>query len=973
MRLAGFTVGATALMGCSRGVEHGVMPFLVRPEEVTPGKAYWYASVCGGCAAGCGILAKDRDGRPIKLEGNPEHPLTGGGLCAIGQASVVGLYDAHRLRHPLRAGEGARWAEVDREIGRSLTSLRSTGGSVRFLTDSTCGPAEREAIATFLARFQDGRHVIYDPISTSAIADAHLETHGARIVPRYRFDRAETIVGLGADFLGPWLSPVEHTAGYRAGRQFEGSAERFSMHVQFETRMSLTGSNADQRIVVPAGTLTLIAAWLANELAGLSGVQTPWNSLPACPIDLHEITAVAQRLWNSPRGRTLVVCGENDVTAQKLTNFVNQMLGNYGDASSETTLDLESVSVQRHGDDGQLHELLSEIENGTVDALFVRDVNPVYDLPGGERLAQAMGKIGLVVSFAEHENETSGHAGFICPEPHFLESWGDTEPHAGLASIRQPTLRRIGSTRPLLESIAAWSGNPTPAYDLLRASWQRRVFPRRVGDAPSTFESFWNQALHDGFVRLREPGMPAGLRQFDLSAVTPPGRWEAVGSDQLVLDLHPSAGMLDGRNAHNPWLYELPDPISKTVWDNFAALSSAAAESLGVSGGDVVRITTEDEGLSLELPALVQPGQHEQTVAVALGYGRQGTDRFAEVGPQWFEGRPTVEKGETIGGNAAPLLGWVDGRLTYSGRRVRVERTGRRHELVATQLHHSLDVPAKLVMSGDTRRPIAQEATLAAWRRDPAAGGAHGHHDLPSLWPDHPKSPHHWGLAIDLTACTGCSACVIACQAENNIPVVGKDEVRRAREMHWMRIDRYYGGEGSDVDVIHMPMLCQHCDNAPCETVCPVQATAQSAEGLNQQVYNRCVGTRYCANNCPYKVRRFNWFEYSHQEPLENLALNPDVTVRSRGVMEKCSMCVQRIQEAKSESKWTGQPIQDGKIQPACVQSCPANAIVFGDMNDPESKLTHQKHDPRHFVVLEELGIKPVVGYLTLVRNREEA
>ncbi|RKZ12317.1 hypothetical protein DRQ53_14965, partial [bacterium] len=274
----------------------------------------------------------------------------------------------------------------------------------------------------------------------------------------------------------------------------------------------------------------------------------------------------------------------------------------------------------------------------------------------------------------------------------------------------------------------------------------------------------------------------------------------------------------------------------------------------------------------------------------------------------------------------------------------------------------------------DTHRHLSQETTLAAWRRDPTAGGAHGHHDLPSLWPDHPKSPHHWGLAIDLTACTGCSACVIACQAENNIPVVGKDEVRRAREMHWMRIDRYYSGEESgDVSVMHMPMMCQHCDNAPCETVCPVQATAQSAEGLNQQVYNRCVGTRYCANNCPYKVRRFNWFDYPHQEPLANLTLNPDVTVRSRGVMEKCSMCVQRIQDAKSESKRTGQPIEDGQIQPACVQSCPASAIVFGDMNDPESKLTHQKHDPRHFVVLEELGIKPGVGYLTLVRNREEA
>jgi len=413
MRLAGFTVGATALMGCSRGVEHGVMPFLVRPEEITPGKAYWYASVCAGCAAGCGILAKGRDGRPIKLEGNREHPLSTGGLCAIGQAGVVGLYDAHRLRKPLRDGQAARWVEIDQQIDNTLASLRSSGGSVRFLTDSVTGPAEREAIATFLSEFKDSRHVTYDPISTSAIADAHLRTHGARIIPRYRFDRARTIVGLGADFLGPWISPVEHTAGYRAGRKIEEGAEEFSHHVQLESRMTLTGSNADRRIVVPGGSMTLIAAWLADALAKASGRPTPWSSLPACPIEAHEIADLAQKLWSSPRGRTLVVCGENDVTAQKLTNFINHLLGNYGAAAAGTTLDLEGGSSRRHGDDGELRTLLDEVEAGAVDALFVRGVNPLYDLPVGESLAPAMDKIKLVVSFAERENETTRHAGFV--------------------------------------------------------------------------------------------------------------------------------------------------------------------------------------------------------------------------------------------------------------------------------------------------------------------------------------------------------------------------------------------------------------------------------------------------------------------------------------------------------------------------------------------------------------------------------
>jgi len=592
----------------------------------------------------------------------------------------------------------------------------------------------------------------------------------------------------------------------------------------------------------------------------------------------------------------------------------------------------------------------------------------LYDLPAADRLGQALDRVGLFVSFSADENETSRQAHFVCPEPHFLATWGDTEPVAGIASIRQPAVRPIGSTRSLLESLATWSGTPRSAYDAVRESWRRNVYPRRESD--SNFEQFWNQSLHDGFVRLRRE--PDGIPPFDTSKVTPPAGGAVRASGEFLVELHPSLAVLDGRHATNPWLQELPDPIAKTVWDNFAAFSPSAAEAQAITTGDVVRISAAGETeASIELPVLVQPGQHDGTVAVALGYGRAGTERFANVGPQWLEARPTLAEGQRIGANAAPLIDWAGASLIYSGRRIKVVKTGRRHELAMKQQYHSLHLPARLAMGHDHPRPILQEATLAQWRRDPAAGG-HAHHELASLWPDHPMSPHHWGLSIDLTACTGCSACVVACQAENNIPVVGKDEVRRSREMHWMRIDRYYSGEGSEVDVAHMPMMCQHCDNAPCETVCPVQATVQSAEGLNQQIYNRCVGTRYCANNCPYKARRFNWFSYAREDQLQNLALNPDVTVRSRGVMEKCSLCVQRIQDGKAEAKRAGRPPRDGDIQPACAQSCPAGAIVFGDMNDPESRLAHEKHDPRHFNVLAELGVKPVVGYLTLLRNRND-
>jgi molybdopterin-containing oxidoreductase family iron-sulfur binding subunit len=978
MRLVGFTVGATALTGCVRMPEQGVMPYLIRPEEVTPGLPYWYASVCGGCAAGCGILAKARDGRPIKLEGNPGHPISGGGLCAVGQASVLGLYDSRRLGHPLMDGKGASWEQIDREIIAALDGIRRSGGAVRFLTDSLTGPTDRERIAAFLTSFADGRHVIYDPLSASAIAEAHHATHGLRLMPRYRFDLAREIVGVEADFLGTWISPVEHTRGYRAGRMLDDGGGSFSHHVQLESRMTLTGGNADRRITAPAGSSALILAHLAGELASLSRSLPPWSSLPASPVDVAEIEEIARRLWRAPRGRTLVVCGDNDVQAQKLANYANHLLGNYGRTDGTTTLDLESPSHQRTGDDTELKALLEEMDSGRVDALFIRGGNPVYDLPGGRRIAGSLGKAGLVVSFAEREDESAASARFVCPEPHFLEAWGDSEPVAGHLSVRQPAIRRVGSTREMTESLAAWSGQNATAWEILRDSWREQVHPR--SGSPESFDAFWNRSLHDGFVRVGrradDPGPPSPDR-FSSAGVTPPAPWSEPSGDELLLALHPSAAMTDGRHAHNAWLHELPDPITRTVWDNFACLPSSVAGRMGVETGDVVRITPAgppavDDSESIELPALVQPGQQEQTLSICLGYGRKGTDRFAGIGPSWWEGRPTVEAGSPVGVNAAPLLAWKERSILYAGRTVVVQKTAERRDVAATQQHHSLTLPEGLASGEESHRPIVQETTLSAWRRDPRAG-AHEHHELASLWPDHPKSPHHWGMAIDLTACTGCSACVISCQAENNVPVVGKDEVRRAREMHWIRIDRYYKGTGPDVDVVHMPMMCQHCDNAPCETVCPVQATAQSSEGLNQQIYNRCVGTRYCANNCPYKVRRFNWFEYPKDDPLQNLALNPDVTVRSRGVMEKCSMCVQRIHDARAEAKREGRPIRDGEIQPACAQSCPAGAITFGDMLDPASGLSARKNDPRHFVVLAETGVKPVVGYLTRVRNREDA
>jgi molybdopterin-containing oxidoreductase family iron-sulfur binding subunit len=969
LKMSGFAVGATALTGCVRGKEREVVPYLVAAEEVVPGRAYWYASVCGACPAQCGVLAKALDGRPVKLEGNPDHPLSRGGLCAIGQASVLGLYDSQRLRAPLIRGEESTWTAVDGEVVAGLERVAGSGGAVRFLTDSTTGPAERAEIERFLSRFPDARLVIYDPISLSAIADAHAETHGRRSMPRYRLERAEVIVSFGADFLGTWISPVEHAKGYRAGRRLEERAP-FSRHIQLESRMTLTGSNADLRIVIPPRSAAVVLAHVADQLAREAGVSTPWGALPEAPVEREVIEEVCRELSSAHRGRALVLCGDNDIGSQKLANFVNQLLGSYDGLG---TIDLDRSSQQRLGRDSDLFELKEELAAGVIAALFVRSVNPVYDLPFGRDLADALDQVSLVVSFAERVDETAEYAHFVCPEPHFLESWGDSEPVAGIVALRQPVLRAVGRTRPLLESLALWAARPEASRECLRRVWRQQVYPR-VGGA-GDFEGFWNKTLHDGWA-IAAVETSVGESGFSAGAIGLPEDQPRLAEGSFNAEVHSSTAVFDGRHAHNPWLLELPDPIAKTTWDNAIALATETASSLGVKDGDEVEVSLES-GASLTLPVLVQPGQHADTVAVALGWGRSGTQRFADVGPEWWEGKPTVDEGSLVGTNAAPLIG-VGSHLAYSGMSVTLRTTGVKRVLACTQRHHSLFVPADLAIQGHERRSIVRETTLADLRSDAHVGTRHGeghfrgHDKHPSLYPEHEKTGHHWGLTIDLSACNGCSACVVSCQAENNIPVVGRDEVNRSREMHWMRIDRYYSGESADVEAVHMPMLCQHCDNAPCENVCPVQATVQSAEGLNQQVYNRCVGTRYCANNCPYKVRRFNWFDYPREDRLQNMVLNPDVTIRSRGVMEKCSLCVQRIQEAKSEAKAKGVALADGDIDLACAQSCPTDAIVFGDMNDPGSRLAKLKGDSRHYTVLAELGVNPVVGYLSKVRNRTE-
>jgi molybdopterin-containing oxidoreductase family iron-sulfur binding subunit len=960
LEAAGFTMSLAALSGCWRAPTVTALPFVHQPEGVVPGRMMSYASTCGGCPAGCGLLVGVRDGRPLKMEGNPEHPLSRGGLCAIGQALPLGLYDSQRLAYPLRDGQQATWDEVDGAITKQLAAL-GDDDAVVFVTSTVTSPTLQATIDSFLKSFPGGRHVTLDAVSSSAILDAHAETHGARLLPHYRFEQAKVIVSFGADFLGAWISPVEFMAAWRTQRTPTPDKPVMSHHVQLEGRMSLTGANADRRFRLAPSEYAAVLSHLAQDIGKRAGLELPTGQPPKSPLAQSDLRDLGERLWNA-RGASLVISDSQSIAVQKLVNYLNHALGNYGQ-----TLDIEQPSRQRQASDADVAQLMADLKAGKVAALLVAGTDLTQNLPQREELAAAIKKVPLVISFAERADDFGALAHYICPDNHPLESWLDAEPVSGVVSLSQPTLQPLGQTRSILESLQRWQGRRVSAYDTLQAHWKDVIAKRAKTSSP--FQVFWDQAVHNGFVEATAAAAKTTDFQFD--KVSFPESQPA--GEEFELALYSKLALTDSRHAHNPWLQELPDPVTKATWDNYVCLSPAAAEARGIVEGDLVKVTTAS-GVSLELPAMIQVGQHDRVLAVALGYGVPGTDRFAKIGPQWLEARPTVAPGELVGQNAAPCIEYRDKALQLALTNVTLEKQPGRRDIAKTQRYPSLKVPANVAPPGAEVREAVQETTLAAFAKDPHAGTPEVH-DIGAgqLWPDdHPKLGHHWGMAIDLNCCTGCSACLIACQSENNVPVVGKDEVRREREMHWIRIDRYYAGDDDDLQTVHQPMMCQHCDHAPCETVCPVLATVHGAEGLNEQVYNRCVGTRYCANNCPYKVRRFNWFYYERDDDLRNLVLNPDVTVRTRGVMEKCSMCVQRIEHARIEAKRLGVPLADGAIQTACQQSCPSQAIIFGDMNDPESRVSQAKLNPRRYGVLEEFNFQPSVSYQRVVRNRDE-
>ncbi len=937
LTLMGFSMLAASLSGCRAPVQNAI-PLLLGSDQIVPGVSNFYATTCRGCAASCSLLVKQRDGRPIKIEGNTESTLFGNGTCAKGQATVLSLYDDERLRGPLWHGQPAKWGEVDAYVLEALTAALGGKRKIVLLSGTINSPSTLEIIGQWKEKYPNFHHIVYEPISLSAIRAANEASFGRAAVPHYSFDKARVIVGLEADFLGTWLSPVEFARQYASNRKPGGNP---ALHIQFESGLSVTGSNADVRVPVAPSQLGSVAVALLRRIAKKRG--TPGIPDATDPVHPEKLDAVAEELWKN-RGDSLVVSGSRDVSVQAVVNAINAMLDNIG-----RTVDLAHPSFQAGGDDAAMSELVEDMNRGNVHTLLLYGSNPGYDYLEAEKFLKGLERVALSISFSDRRDETSSHVHAVCPDHHFLEAWGDAEPIEAHYSLAQPLIAPLFETRAAQQTLLEWLGQGQQNYyTYIRKFWQRNLFPRQKDF--QSFDDFWDRALQKGIVKFSSNSSTA--------AASLHGDWRAAVHaimeennqpppvNLYELHLYESVALGNGRHGNNPWLQELPDPISKVTWGNYAAVAPKLAEKLGLKNGDIVILKTNSR--SVELPIFVQPGQESRTISIALGYGRTQAGRV----------------GTNVGANLYPFASVKSGAQDYSVIYTTLEKTGRHEPLAETQTHFSLD-----------GRPIILETTLEELRRGTEEGQEA--EALPSLWAGRPQGAHSWGMAIDMNSCTGCSACVVACQAENNVPVVGKEEVKRIRVMHWIRIDRYYEGSEENPASIHQPMMCQHCGNAPCETVCPVLATTTSSEGLNQQVYNRCIGTRYCANNCPYKVRRFNWFQYAQnpefdftmQNDLARMVLNPDVVVRSRGVMEKCSLCVQRIQLAKNFALQEGREVGDGDIQTACQQACPTQAIVFGDLKDPNSRLSRLNRNSRRYQVLEELGTRPNVSYLKKVRN----
>ncbi len=931
---------ATVLSACENPVKKAI-PYLTQPEELTPGKAAWYATTYQHGNEYCPVVVKNRDGRPIKIEGNELSSLTTGGSSARAQASLLGLYDdGARYHHPLKNGNKISWEQADYEIINKLRDISANGGRAALVTSTLLSPATQQLISHVQNMHPELEVITWDAISYEATRKAHIRFFGENVFPQYHFNKAKLIVSFGADFLGTWAAPAIYAKQYAETRKISKDSPHMSRHIQFESYVSLTGANADTRIVLkPSDEKRFLLALYGEMLRQTGQDDYAGTTISDAEFDLKQLASDILEA----NGYSLVVCGYNDPNCQLLTCAINQMAGNYG-----KTVAIDNQLMIGQANEESFGSFIDELRSGAYSAVMFYNSNPVYQHPKGELISEALKTLTLSISFSGTRDETAEACDFILPDNHYLESWNDAMFKEGCYSLAQPVIHPIFNTRQMQDSLLKWTGSDMDFHAFVRNFWTERLYPLQTeyGDT----QGFWLNSLQKGiFERKAETTRLYNANYQGLPIAADAIRQLISQADGTELVIYPHLAMHDGHMANNPWLQEMPDPITSVTWDNFIAISPAFASKHQLRDGDVIRLHEK-----VEAPVLIQPGIADECMAVSTGYGRTNAGKVAD----------------NRGYNAFMLTGVKNNFRPFSDVLASWEKTGSGFQFARTQTHFSME-----------GRAIVRESTLDNYKLDPAAGNElHAYHEKHklTLYPENIYEGHHWALMIDLNACTGCSTCVISCQSENNVPVVGKDEVRRRRIMHWMRIDRYYNGTADNPGIVFQPVMCMHCDHAPCENVCPVSATTHSAEGINQITYNRCVGTKYCINNCPYKVRRFNWFAYADNNRFDyhmnsdmgRMVLNPDVTVRERGVVEKCSFCVQRIQDGKLKAKKERRHLNDGDIVPACVQSCPSGALVFGDLNQKDSRVARLIKDARNYHLLEELHTLPSVGYLTKIRNR---
>ena len=954
LKVMGASIALAGLTGCTRQPEEKIVPYVKAPEQIVPGRPLYFATAVDDAGYARGVLAKSREGRPIKLEGNPDHPASRGATDVATQAAILGLYDPDRSQTLTYLGEIRPWGSFLAAIKSAVEAQRPLGGAgLRILTGTVTSPTLGRQLRDLTTELPGARWHQWEP----AGAGMNRSASGNTLEPRYHLDRADVVLSLDADFVGrgpanlalvrafterrraPYVKAPAQEGGHSAagaptaepsahGADPAGAdAPPMIRLYAVESTPSLTGALADHRLGVRAADVESVARELAAELGAAGGsaantTRAAWVSALARDLQAH-------------KGRVLVMAGDmQPAPVHALAQGLNQALGAVGN----TVEYLPSVEVQPVDPIASLRELVTDIDAGRVALLVIAGTNPVYTAPVDFDFAAKLEKVGLRVHLGLYDDETAERCHWHVPEAHPLETWSDARAFDGTLTVQQPLIAPLYGGRSLHELLAAFTARPErTGYEIVREHWSGRV--------GADFERWWRHALHDG-VAVEPAGGEAPAAPAPAAAA--PAAAPATPGSTLELIFRPDAHVFDGRYANNGWLQELPRPLTKVTWENVALMSPATAEHLGVSVRFTARGTLVDEvelryrGRSVRGPAWILPGHPDGAVTVTLGYGRT---RAGRVG--------------TGAGFDAYRLRTCD--APWFGYGLEVVKTGVTAMVAVTQEHWLME-----------DRHLVRSVSVAEYGRDPHVVEALGHVPEPgtSLYPGFKYDGHAWGMAIDLNSCVGCNACVAACVAENNIPVVGKEQVAHGREMHWLRVDRYYEGPADSPRTVFQPVPCMQCENAPCETVCPVAATVHSDEGLNDMVYNRCVGTRYCSNNCPYKVRRFNFFLYQDWDtPSLKLMRNPDVTVRSRGVMEKCTYCVQRVQHARIDASNEGRPLKDGDVQTACQQACPAAAITFGDINDHGSRVAGQKGEARNYALLAELNTRPRTTYLAQVRN----